>query len=330
MKGLQLSRLYFEACGKPMMTELVNQYPELKDGYAAGLVGHGSECFGFDDDLSRDHDFGPSFCLWLSRPLFEKYGKACQEAYDRLPKEFAGVSARREEAFGKGRTGVLCLEDFYYGLIGSERAPENDAEWMALLEERAALAVNGEVFTDGCGQFSAVRNALTAYYPEDVRKKKIAARAALMAQSGQYNYSRLCRRGEWTAAFLALQEFIKSACSMVHLLNRSYTPYYKWMHRSLKDLPVLSQIYDLLDQLTAPFDSRSAWSSAQESDFLLGIINTRDTRAVLIETVCQLVIRELERQELTDAHDLYLEAHAVSVMEKIQNPSLRSLQLMEG
>lgn len=171
---------------------------------------------------------------------------------------------------------------------------------------------------------------LRRFYPEDVRKKKIAARAVAMARSGQYNYSRLSQRGEWTGAFLALEEFVKNTCSMVHLLNRRYTPFYKWMHRSLKGLPVLPEIYGLLDQLAMPFDSRSAWQNARESDFLYGFINTKDTRAVLIETICQLVIRELNAQGLSDSRDLYLEGHGLSVMEKIEDPQVASLQLLEG
>ena len=62
MKGLELSRAYYEEYGKPMIDTQLAQY---KPYLAAGLVGEGSECLGFDDELSTDHDFGPAFCLWM-------------------------------------------------------------------------------------------------------------------------------------------------------------------------------------------------------------------------------------------------------------------------
>ena len=55
MKGLELSRAYYEEYGKPMIDTQLAQY---KPYLAAGLVGEGSECLGFDDELSTDHDFG--------------------------------------------------------------------------------------------------------------------------------------------------------------------------------------------------------------------------------------------------------------------------------
>ena len=54
MKGLELSRAYYEEYGKPMIDTQLAQY---KPYLAAGLVGEGSECLGFDDELSTDHDF---------------------------------------------------------------------------------------------------------------------------------------------------------------------------------------------------------------------------------------------------------------------------------
>ena len=231
---------------------------------------------------------------------------------------------------GQGRVGILCLEDFYFGLLGSNGLPCTNEDWMALPEPRLSAATNGEVFLDGPGVFSHIRNTLLSYYPEDVRRKKIAARAVAMAQSGQYNYSRLCRRQEWTGAFLSLAEFVRNTCSMVHLLNRSYVPFYKWMHRSLRDLPILPQVYELTDQLSEGFDNRSAWREAGPEDFLYGIINKKDQNAVLVETICQLVIRELEAQGLSDARDTYLEPHGFSVFSKITDPKLTALPILYG
>ena len=62
MKGLEIARAYFEQYGLPMLRE---QFPGLLPLIAAGLTGSGSECFGFDDEISRDHDFEPGFCLFL-------------------------------------------------------------------------------------------------------------------------------------------------------------------------------------------------------------------------------------------------------------------------
>ena len=62
MKGMELARKYYETYGEPM---LKRDFPELYPLVAAGLFGSGSECFGFDDEVSRDHDFEPGFCLLL-------------------------------------------------------------------------------------------------------------------------------------------------------------------------------------------------------------------------------------------------------------------------
>lgn len=330
MKGIELCRAYFEAEGRPMFERLEQQYPELKGRLAAGLVGLGSECLGFDDEQSRDHDFGASFCIWLPPELYERYGSVCQEAYDSLPPVFEGMPKRRESQNGSGRVGALSIPDFFYGLIGREDAPQRNMEWMFLPESRLSAASNGEVFLDESGEFTRIYERLKGFYPEDVRLKKIAARTARMAQSGQYNYGRLSARGEWTGAFLALQEFVINTCSLVHLLNRKYTPFYKWMHRSLQGMEVLPELYGLLDQLTAPFDSRRAWREADSEQFLYGRINTADSRAVLIETICQLTARALNEAGLSDSYDFYLESHALSVMEKISDPAIAGLQLMEG
>ena len=323
MKGLELAERYYFAYGRPMLEE---KFPDLVGKVAAGLVGQGSECLGFDDAFSMDHDYGPSFCLWLTKEDYEKYGCRLSEEYDRLPSEFEGLKGRIVSAGGQGRVGVHMISDFYYGLIGMEKAPDSLMEWMEIPESRLGLAVNGKVFEDPLGEFSAIREKLLSFYPEDVRLKKIAARAAVMAQSGQYNYARAMKRGEYVAA---LSEFIKTTISMVYLLNRKYTPFYKWMHRGMKDLPILSEIGDILNLLVEMGSQASAWEGTKTEDYLY-LLNMNDQKVIIIEAVCNLVLQELVAQGFTQGEDNFLEHHVAKLMEGIADPYIRSLQIMEG
>lgn len=69
-------------------------------------------------------------------------------------------------------------------------------EWLYTPEHYFLTASDGEVWEDKLGVFSAVRETLLRGFPEDVRKKKLAARAAMMAQAGQYNFARCIDRRE--------------------------------------------------------------------------------------------------------------------------------------
>ena len=72
MKGLELCEKFFQKVGYPA---LKTQFPELLPKMTVGLVGQGSECLGFDDTYSQDHDWGPSFAMWLPKELYNTYHK---------------------------------------------------------------------------------------------------------------------------------------------------------------------------------------------------------------------------------------------------------------
>ena len=147
--------------------------------------------------------------------------------------------------------------------------------------------------------------------PEDVRLKKIAARAVEMAQSGQYNYLRCLRHGEAGSAQLALTEFVRSSCSMIFLLNRRHEPYYKWVFRAMAELDKLSSLKDALE-------------------FLLLGENDSKLKEGVIEDICASVIAEMRVQELTDSSSDYLEDHAFEAQERITSRSIRAMHIMEG
>ena len=58
MKGLELAEKFYYEYGENMLND---NFSHIKNHIAVGLVGSGSECFGFDDEISRDHDFEPGF-----------------------------------------------------------------------------------------------------------------------------------------------------------------------------------------------------------------------------------------------------------------------------
>lgn len=309
MKGLELSRLYFEQIGAPILFE---KFPKLAPRIAAGMSGQGSDCLGFDDELSQDHDFGPAFCLWLTDSDFAKYGAELQREYDALPPSFMGYT-RNTSARGVGRVGVMRSSDFYRYFIGCPGVPESMMKWLRVQEHFLATVTSGAVFRDDLGEFTAARNGLLPCYPEDIRKKKLAARAASMAQSGQYNFPRMMRRGDIFGARLALGEFLNSALSMLYLLNFRYEPFYKWQFKGAEGLIAMEEALPFLKDIAAAS-------------------TRRDDKAILynVEAASAIAISALREQGLTDVVGDYLEPHAYSILSHIEDEEIRNLHVMEG
>ena len=223
--GLKLSQMYYETYGKPLLEE---KYPQYKDRIAAGLIGRGSECMGFDDEWSVDHDYGPGFCLWLSKEDYEKIGEQLQKDYESLPGEFMGFSARNTQKTGPRRVGVFQREEFLKDLTGVSKAPERGREgaklsaedrkmWLQMPEEGLRSVMSGKIFADEQGEF-VKEWAAFSFYPEEVFLEKLAVSLGRMAQAGQYNYERMKRRKNIGGMYFALAEFVDAAVEASYLL----------------------------------------------------------------------------------------------------------------
>ena len=193
---------------------------------------------------------------------------------------------------------MLRIGEFYEQLIGLTDVPTTQNQWLFLEDYQLASATNGKVFRDDLGEFTRIRNGILKYYPEEVRIKKIAREAALMAQSGQYNYNRMFGRGEKVTADIALAEFLKHTMSMIYLLNRRFAPFYKWMHRGLREMKVLTEIRDILTALVE-------------------LPNGDERIPDMIELIVAMIIKEMKKQGLTSGEDIYLEHHTDNILHSI-------------
>jgi hypothetical protein len=307
MRGLILSEKYYRANGQEM---IMTKFAAYKNRIAAGLVGLGSECFGFDDAISQDHDWGPGFCLWLDKKDYDLIGLPLQQAYDALPDQFMGFR-RLPSQWGNGRVGVTSIDDFYSFFIGSPQLLDAPLHWLKIPEENLAACTNGKVFDDPIGTFTSIRNRIKEYYPEDIRLKKIAAACMAAAQSGQYNYRRCLRRKAFFAAQYALMTFCQKALYLAFLLNRKYMPFYKWATEAAKNLPypghAIASSVEILCQ--------EEWPSARQNQ---------------IEEICSILIKEIRSQGISHVNSDSLLDHGPIVHSQIQDSTIRQLDILWG
>ena len=317
--GMQLAKEYWQTYGKPLLE--LEEFRDYKNRIAAGLVGHGSECYGFDDEISRDHDFGPGFCLWLTDEDYAKIGEDLQTAYNDLPQEFAGFGSREETPRAKScesskRVGVFSTSEFFENITGFSAAPSQDEPylWLSLNESTLAAATNGQIFADPLGEFSKTRQSFKLM-PDDVRISLISRRLGMMAQAGQYNVPRMLARKDGAAAWLSINEFVRASASIVFLLNNpisaGYLPYYKWQFAALRKLSArmasrLSNVCNQLESLMR-LSSAACFGGIGFGEGTKGSSEAESKINEIIQNVCNEVVEELKYQGLSNCNETFLE-----------------------
>lgn len=359
VSGLKLARAFWTQMGKPMIAA---KYPQYAGRIAAGLVGHGSECYGFDDAYSQDHDFGPRFCLWLTDEDYAAIGEQLEADYEALPRKFS-VDAQGHVTFeaharsdasgafpsaGAGspvtlraqganrRDGVFRIGDFFESITGYRTAPAQTAphEWLMLQESTLAAATNGEVFADPTGLFSKTRQGFKNM-PDDVRLALISKRLGMIAQAGQYNLPRSLKRGDGAAAWLSIHEFVQATASLVFLVNVpmvvGYMPYYKWQFAALRKLSgsmfaLLPNVGEQLETVMR-LSSAACYGGAGFGEGGKGAAPAIEKINDIVEQIAVDIVKELKREHLTTSGETFLEWQRPYVEDHIasDDPVLKSL-----
>lgn len=296
VKGLDLCREYYEAYGKPMIEE---KFPFYVNRIAVGLVGEGSDCFGYDDEISRDHDWGPDFCLWVSDETYLQIGQALEDAYKQLPTNFRGYQRTYSEK-GQGRRGVRRISDFYKDLL--QTATYEEIDWRQVSDASLAAAVNGEVFRDGEGLFTEFRTKLQKGYPDNIRQLKIADSMARFSQTGQYNFTRVLKRGDKLTSQIMLADCMREAMKLQHYVEGTYPPHDKWLYSSIQKTENGQKLAAALEKLQADVQKDFAANEA---------VICED-----IETIASFFSSAMYQKSIISDSETYLDEHTDELVQK--------------
>ena len=289
-----------------------NEFPQYEDRIAVGIVGEGSDCFGFDDEISRDHDFGTGVCLWLTDEDMARFGEALSAAYNALvdSAQRANFTERLRE-----RRGVMTINAFYSNILNAECDAESgrlsEAQWFALDHSCLKTAINGEVFRDDSGVFTAFRRYLMGYYPDKVWRVRLAGQLHEYASAFQVNYARCMTRQDTVAAELCRARGMASAMELYFLIKREYPPYYKWTFRALSELDAGGSFSAKLAELSKEPLRLEAWEGTR---YRPNRQNYKDRIVSLSEEIASEIELMLAESGLIRVRGRYLESYVEAIL----------------
>ena len=305
---IQSERLYLEK-GARMIHE---KFPDYESRIAAGVCGEGSELLGYDDEISRDHDYGIGFCLWLTDEDYAKIG-------DALQKEYLKLIQAEEPSRLDYRRGVCTVRAYYQRILGIPLGEDYEGltagQWFQLQEHAIATAINGKVFRDDLGAFTRIREDLKAYYPDRIWKMRLANSAHDFAQYAQANYSRCMGRGDLVTAELCKAKGMEAAMDMAFLISRTYGPYYKWKYRALRDIPGCAKLAELLGELAITAPQADAWA---DYNYDARSLNTGDRIICIFEQIATILARQLSDKGLSHGEETFMEYHSKIIADEVE------------
>ena len=266
IQGAELSRRFYEDVVAPW---LAAAFPAPR--HAAALMGYGSELLGLDDEMSRDHDWGPRVWLFVSEADFAAHADAIVAAFaDTAPKSFLGVPTgffsrphgpmNRDGVRGHPRHGleVRTLEATARELLAIElNAPLRPLDWLGFAEQRLLATTAGAVFHDDDGRLTALRERL-AWFPRDVWLYKLACQWRRIAEEQAF-VGRAGLAGDDLGSRVIAARLARDVMRMAFLIERRYAPYPKWLGSAFARLPSAAPLAPSLDRVLAATD----WTSRE-------------------------------------------------------------------
>ncbi len=237
MSILNISREFFQ---QEVLPVLKAKFPQETERITFGLFGHGSEALKMDDQYSADHHFGLRIDALMPDDIFAKREQIMQVVGQKMPQTFKGYELGESTRAGAG-IAPDNLKAFLMRTIGIDHPPQTAQEWLNLPEEDVIHLVNGEVWSDPSGEFSAIRNQLLNYYPDEVWYRRMAHWCRYFSGMGTYALKRAILRDNEVFAAITFGKTVRWGIQLAFMIDRTYFPYDKWVYPFFKTLP---RMYD--------------------------------------------------------------------------------------
>jgi hypothetical protein len=235
---IDISRNFFEEVVKPI---LETHFPYETAQTAFGVFGYGSEALRLDDEYSRDHHWGLRIDALMPEEIYHNRSQQILDTLKaNLPETYLGHSLREGHLSGAGLA-PDNLTAYLKRTIGLQRPPRSYAEWLSIPEEDIIHIINGEVWYDPLGKFSAIRQTFDSYYPEPVRLRRIAHWCRYFSGMGTYALKRAILRHNDFYATTRFSNAIRLGIQLAFLLEKQYFPYDKWLMVYFERLPRLAE-----------------------------------------------------------------------------------------
>lgn len=293
-----------EFTNKLLLPKIKKDLPEVLDKINIALIGEGSEVLGYDDKYSQDHDYTFMPVIFLNEDDFEKYAIKLKNILHCLPSEFLGIKHVYSDVVSE-RRGVQNLKEYMYKYLGKDEYEFTIEDYKKIPEYVFKILTSGDIFYKGNDDLVNILEKIK-YYPEIIRQNKIATVCTKIAQSGQYNYLRLMKRGDLIGANKAFSEFIENSIHLVYLLNKEYMPFYKWYSKGLKELDILGDlVYNRINELL--LENYDMYKMSNK-----------------IEEICYFLVEELKKQKLSNIKGYFLVNHAIFIQSNIDDEFLKT------
>ena len=267
LTAVQISTQFINDTILPLLKQHV---PDDYRSLAVAVIGTGSDVHGLDDEISRDHHWGPRANVMYLRQDADRLGPKIKKLLnEKIPKKYQDFDVHIDIG---NLTGVcFCsLEDFLEKFLGTDLLPQTDLDWLKLCEVDLLHVTAGRVVYDGKGELTRRRKHL-ANYPDQIWRKRIADWCMYATgRDGPYNIHRAARRGDEITATFYMSQCFRRQMELCFTLNKQYAPYPKWLNRTFRQLPRFAdQIASILDEVVAITDWRQRVLKLVDANYLI-------------------------------------------------------------